>query len=92
MGIVFAVIAVFSTVTAFMLKTGSEVTSSVLSSGAHAVEFMLTAGVAITVYGGIMNIAERAGLCSLLSRAVRPLFSRRISHRVYLFGCFLNSG
>ena len=52
------------------------VTEAVLSSGSRAVEFALTMGAAIIIYSGIMNIANRAGLCRLLSRLLRPLLTR----------------
>jgi len=59
-----------------MQGNAGAVTDSILSSGGNAINFTLTVGAAIIIYSGIMNIANKAGLCELLSKLMRPLLTK----------------
>ncbi len=50
-----------------------QVTEAVYSGGAAAVEMTLTLAAVMMVWGGLMQVAERAGLTGLISRALSPL-------------------
>ncbi len=76
MGKFFNVLILFSIITAVIQKNTAELTGAVLESGQRAIEFTLTMGAAIIIYSGLMNVANRAGLCRLLSRLLRPVLIR----------------
>ena len=76
MGHLFSILIIISVVTALMQGNAAAVTDAVLSSGGKAVDFTLTMGAAIIVYSGLMNIANRAGLCQFLSKFLAPILTK----------------
>lgn len=76
MGHLFSILIIISVVTALMQGNAAAVTDAVLSSGEKAVEFTLTMGAAIIVYSGLMNVANRAGLCQFLSKFLAPILTK----------------
>ncbi len=72
----FNVLILFSVITALMQQKAGAVTDAVLESGQRAIEFTLTMGAAIIIYSGLMNVANRAGLCNLLSKLLRPVLTK----------------
>lgn len=69
----FSIIIIFSVISSFFNQNTYNFTNSVLSSGAHAAEYMMTAGASIIVFSGIMNVARKAGICRVLSRILKPV-------------------
>ncbi len=53
--------------------TSAEVSNSVITSGAEAVELVLTLAGSMAVWGGIMKIAERSGLTQALTKLMQPV-------------------
>ena len=51
----------------------SDVTNALLAGGGEAIKLSLTLGGAMGLWGGMMKIAEKGGLTSLLSRVFSPL-------------------
>ena len=76
MEILFCILIILSVVTALMQGNCAAVTDAVLSSGSRAIEFALTMGAAIIIYSGLMNIANKAGLCKALSRVMQPFLTK----------------
>lgn len=50
-----------------------EVTSALLSGGGEAIKLSLTLGGAMCLWGGMMRIAEKGGLTTMLSRVFAPV-------------------
>lgn len=72
--IVYTVLLIFSIITALIGNNLSGVSQSVLQSGKQTADFIIEYGSAIIIYSGIMNVANKAGLCDALSKLLKPIF------------------
>lgn len=70
--IIFAVV-IFSFFTALLSGHAGELTQAILASGKEALTICFTLCGTMTVWGGIMRLAESSGLCGKLSRALSPV-------------------
>lgn len=50
-----------------------QVTNALLAGGGEAIQLSLTLGGAMCLWGGLMRVAEKGGLTTLLARAMAPL-------------------
>lgn len=73
MNYVFAALIVAAAVWGIFSGNTSEVASAILESGGSTVELMLTITGAMTLWSGIMAIAEKSGITSYATRILRPL-------------------
>ncbi len=64
---------VFSCISAVFNGVMPELTSAILSGGADAVNLSLRLLGMLCLWSGLMNIAEKSGLCEKLSRLMRPI-------------------
>lgn len=76
MSILFITLTVISLISALFQGKSADVTKAVMESGSQAIEYILSVGAVIIVYSGIMNIANKAGLCNALSRLLRPILTK----------------
>lgn len=76
---VFSVLVIISLIAAVITGKGSELTESILNSPVDAVELCIYLCGGMCFWGGLMRIAERSGLTSLISAAFSPLLSKLFS-------------
>jgi spore maturation protein A len=73
---VFALMLIISFIAALFFGKMSELTSAALSSCVEAVDLFLYLIGGMCMWGGIMRIADRAGITRLLSKLFRPAAKR----------------
>ena len=73
MNYVFAGLILFAAVWGMATGHSDALTSAVLASGSSAVTLILTVGGAMTLWSGIMGIAEASGLTGYAARLLRPV-------------------
>ncbi|MDD6395914.1 MAG: spore maturation protein A [Firmicutes bacterium] len=73
MNYVFAALIIIAAVWGILSGNTAEVASAILESGGNTVELMLTITGAMTLWSGIMAIAEKSELTSYATRLLRPL-------------------
>lgn len=73
MNYVFAALIVVAAVWGIFTGSTAEVASAILESGGSTVELMLTITGAMSLWSGIMAIAEKSELTSYATRLLRPL-------------------
>jgi spore maturation protein A len=76
MGLVWSFLLVAAVIAAAVTGRGGELTAAIADSAGRAVTLSLGLVGVMTLWLGLMRVAERAGLVELLGRAVRPLMRR----------------
>lgn len=76
MNLLFIILVIVSLITAFIQGNVFALTEAVMKSGESAVTYILTVGAVIIVYSGIMNVANKAGLCDIFAKLLGPAISR----------------
>lgn len=74
MNYILPVMLIFSLISAAVTGRMSELSLAVVSGGTAAVELLINLVAVMCFWGGIMEIAERTGITSGLSRLVAPFF------------------
>lgn len=78
----FLLLAIFILSTLFSLYSGTslETGSSLFAGAEKAVGFCLSVGGGICLWSAVMEVMERCGIASALSKALRPLLGRLFPH------------
>ena len=76
MGLVWTVLLVAAVIAAAITGRGGDLTGAIAESAGRAVTLSLGLVGVMTLWLGLMRVAEAAGLVGLLGRAVRPLMRR----------------
>lgn len=71
-----AFIVIISIVISFVTGNYSGLASSVLEASKNAIDLSLIIGGSMCLWSGIMNIAEKSGLASIISKLFMPLLSK----------------
>lgn len=70
---VFAILIIISVISAFFTGNADGVSNSILNEGANAIQLLLFMLGGMCVWGGLMRIAEKAGITEKLSILFKPL-------------------
>ena len=70
---VFAILIIISVISAFFTGSTDAVSNSILNEGANAIQLLLFMLGGMCVWGGLMRIAEKAGITEKLSILFKPL-------------------
>ena len=70
---VFAILIIISVISAFFTGNADGVSNSILNEGASAIQLLLFMLGGMCVWGGLMRIAEKAGITEKLSILFKPL-------------------
>ncbi|NLC78927.1 MAG: spore maturation protein A [Ruminococcaceae bacterium] len=73
MGYVLGALVVLAVVFSLFLGRGAGLTDAVLSSGLSATELCLELCGTLALWSGVMKIAERSGLCEVISTVLSPV-------------------
>ena len=78
----FLLLAIFILSTLFSLYSGTslETGSSLFAGAEKAVGFCLSVGGGICLWSAVMEVMERCGIASAISKALRPLLGRLFPH------------
>ncbi len=76
MGAIWTVLVAAAVVAAALNGRMAELTGAAMESAGRAIAFSIGLAGVMTLWLGLMRVAEEAGLVRLLARAVRPLFRR----------------
>ena len=66
-------IILFSVVVSVLLGTLPQLSTAALESGGKAVEMCITLCGSLALWSGVMKVAERSGLCTVISRLLAPI-------------------
>lgn len=72
---IWAFIIVFSFISAVITGSMQELSSSVFSGGSDAVELCLKLLGSLCLWNGVMNIAEKSGLCEKFAKLLSPVIN-----------------
>ena len=70
---VFAILIIISVISAFFTGNADGVSNAILNEGANAIQLLLFMLGGMCVWGGLMRIAEKAGITEKLSILFKPL-------------------
>ncbi len=73
MSSIMTVLITLSVLISALLGRLPELSAAALSSGKEALDMCLTLCGSMAVWGGVMKIAEKSGMCELISRLLSPL-------------------
>lgn len=73
MNYIWAILVIISVVFSIVTGKGSELGSALLSSGEVSIELLLTLAGSISIWSGIMAIADNSGITKALSTLFRPV-------------------
>lgn len=73
MNYIFAAMLIVASIWGIASGNGENVSSAMLKSGISTAELMLTVAGGMTIWSGIMAIAEKSGLTDILAKWIRPL-------------------
>ena len=73
LNVIWSLLVIISVVCSFLFGRSENLSSAMVDSGADAVELLLTLAGILTLWSGIMKIAEKSGLTSLFARMSAPL-------------------
>lgn len=73
LNVIWSLLVIISVVCSFLFGRSENLSSAIVDSGADAVELLLTLAGILTLWSGIMKIAEKSGLTSLFARMSAPL-------------------
>ena len=73
LNVIWSLLVIVSVVCSFLFGKSENLSAAMVDSGADAVELLLTLAGILTLWSGIMKIAEKSGLTTLLARLSAPL-------------------
>ena len=73
MNIIWGLLIVVSVVCSILFGNGDTLSAAMVDSGADAVELLLTLAGILSLWSGIMKIAEKSGLTAIIARFSAPL-------------------
>nr|WP_316625824.1 nucleoside recognition domain-containing protein [uncultured Ruminococcus sp.] len=73
LNVIWSLLVIASVVCSFLFGKSENLSAAMVDSGADAVELLLTLAGILTLWSGIMKIAEKSGLTTLLARLSAPL-------------------
>ncbi len=76
MNYIWVIMITFSVISSFFLGTSSDLSSGIITSGNTAVNLCITLLGTFCLWNGLMNIAEKSGLTSIISKIMSPIICK----------------